>query len=630
MAINNVTTTRSNFTVGNGKGVLDITAYSNFSGCDQNIGLLLQNTSQFRAEENRFDGIPHTGGGWSNFGVVVSNSGGTSNNVYRNHMDSLNVGVYPVGENQYGIFGLTVLCNTFSHISNGDIYIASDGDMSHSQGIGAWQFDGIYPAGNTFSGSAWNIVNYGQPLIYNYNTVNYLAEEPNWPSTPGGVTVHPVSTSASCPTNFPGDERRVDVGTGSLDHSVLSALKVTRGIALTTLVDSQDLYKRRIDFGNTDSLTGVIAASTDTGILYATLAGGSPYISVAALDAVVSHVALPHYSMVQLMLQNPEDLLNSNLMAHAKAVYLLTTNEMSSLATASATETGRTTIERSILAGKQAVANYDNVIMMALKSPSDPVLSLDDTTGANLCTDSTSVYYRLDSNMYYMEIDSVGAWLQNIGDLWTRYAQVGYENYRGHYGLADTMFADIYNHLPARSADTEVYNTYSKLWTVMYAVETGSGVLWQLDSSQIAYLDTSAAAVIRYNIAKQVIHGVTGVVAPWFYSPYPCPPVYVLLGGRQGQQQPENGAAHDERDKFYVYPNPTNGGVTFAYDVPDAGGDVTIVVTNVVGEQVAELHTGNNTGKLAWNPARVVPGVYIYSASGAKGVVSKGKIVVVR
>ena len=95
-----------------------------------------------------------------------------------------------------------------------------------------------------------------------------------------------------------------------------------------------------------------------------------------------------------------------------------------------------------------------------------------------------------------------------------------------------------------------------------------------------------------------------------------------------------NNTSHHENkngsgNQFTAYPNPTNSMITFAYNVPDAGGDVRILVTNIVGETVRELHTGNNTGTINWDAGRMAAGVYIYKATSNKGVVSQGKLVVI-
>jgi len=77
-----------------------------------------------------------------------------------------------------------------------------------------------------------------------------------------------------------------------------------------------------------------------------------------------------------------------------------------------------------------------------------------------------------------------------------------------------------------------------------------------------------------------------------------------------------------------VYPNPTGGIVTFAYNVQDGTKSITIAITNTVGQNVATIYTANNAGSSTWDPRAMPQGIYLYQASDAKGIISQGKIVV--
>ena len=83
-------------------------------------------------------------------------------------------------------------------------------------------------------------------------------------------------------------------------------------------------------------------------------------------------------------------------------------------------------------------------------------------------------------------------------------------------------------------------------------------------------------------------------------------------------------------NQFSVYPNPTSGVVTFSYNIQDGGAAVRIIVTNVLGEKVADMQPAGVAGYTYWNPGNATPGIYIYTASDDKGVISKGKLVMVR
>jgi len=650
--ITGVSVTRGNFTVGHGRGVNDASSPS-FTGCYQNIGIMMQNTAHFRMEGNNFEGKPRSIYGWDNYGAVVANSGENINTVYRNTFgDSLTMGVYAIGGNYLsGFTGLEISCDTFLENVN-DLYIASDGG-AYAQGIGYYQGSPGSPAGNTFYGSTQNIVNNCDLIDYFYSNPLYAADYPYYHTSGSGIVMlSPSSEENSCPSSFATTHGSSGwrEGTGALDPSTLRTDEAAFRANQAVFLDSQAVYNGLIDFGNTDSLVSIIQLSNDTAALYTTLHGGKPFISETALDTVTAYMALPYYSMMQVLQQNPDDLHDNAFLTYVQAAYSLSISDMDLLAAAASNTTRRTTLEQTMGALQTTLANEGNVILMALKSASDTNVSVADTTGAGICTDSTSIYFGLDSNSVYWGLDSVDAWLQNIGGVSAQYARVGYYNFLGQYSTANRIFAGIGGTLPATGADRTEYNSYTTLWGVIYNAELAGRNIWELNLSEIAELDTSSVPVVTYNTAAQLVYNYTTGVAGSPLGGPAGPPVapsgtpttacyYGILddGGRHahpGIVAPTPSPVININDvnapvQFSVYPNPTSGIVTFSYNVP-YGGDMNITVTNIVGEEVANLHSSKRADNVYWDPKAVPAGVYLYRASNGNGMVSKGKVVVVK
>ena len=189
-AANNVSVTQCDFKIGNGTGVVDI-----MDGCYQNIGILSQNTTQYRIEDNSFVGSPaglaSTVYGWHNVGVAIGNTGaGITNTVYRCTFDSLTEGVFSGGDNT----GVYILCNDFYN-STDDILITGAG-LSCICPIQGSSFSPQYVAGNTFHNSDHNIVNNtGTFLVYYYDNTD--ADQLPGTNT-GHVFVQGLNVRKSC------------------------------------------------------------------------------------------------------------------------------------------------------------------------------------------------------------------------------------------------------------------------------------------------------------------------------------------------------------------------------------------------------------------------------------------------
>lgn len=656
IAMNDVLMTRNHFKIGHGRGIhgYDLSS-GTFSGCYQNIGILSQGSQQFRMEENTFDGAPVTVSGWYNIGTAVAGSGPFGNRVYRNTFDSLSFGVYAIGDNRGGhmslVPGLKILCNNFVH-STYDIAIATH-DPYTTQGIGAEQglHDVTYSgfdtsSGNTFSsGVTYNATNSTTSPSYFYYRI--ASENPLESST--HLSTFPVSISPSClPTFVSG---LAHDATAHVTFSYVTFHKQKFREFDEDFQNTFSTYISLIDFGNTDSLKTVIGNSSDTSTLYSILSGGSPYISKEALKEVATTMTLPAYSMMHILFQNPDNLRDPDFLSVMEDAYTYPSSVMDAFADSATNQTNRTKTESAMSWLQGARDNHANIVLMALKSPIDTNITGVDSSWAEICTDTTSVYFLQDSNRHYVGLDSVDVWLQNIGGQWTDYERVGYYHFIGNMTEADNIFTDMGNSLPANSSeDTAKYVIYTKIWEAIKSAEADDRSIWSLDSTEIASLDTFSAALVTNNEAQLMIMGITHIIPTSDYLPggpggpggpgVPMPPptapdpclTYIEAVYKQSHNDNEEKPRVYGKDaqRFFAYPNPSSGIVTFSYDVPDAGSDVTITIKNIVGETVKQMNTGNNKGTVQWNPGNLASGIYIYSAMGKKGIISNGKLVLIK
>jgi hypothetical protein len=286
----NASVTRNNFIIGHGNGVTDVSSKT-FSGCYQNIGILVQNTPQFVMEQNDFQGIPNTTlANWYNFGTVVANTGAVTNHVYRNTFDSLTYGVYSVGCNTDGLpisgltyNGLLITCDNFSN-NNTDIMVSAGDTGRAPQGINSEQAGVGVPAMNTFSGSTMNIANYCTYFIYSYDIYLTTTEYPYHLLTYGTT----ISTSGryyneSCASTLPPLPGSIvyngSTATYGQPEIVLNSHKQLFLSNRAIFVNTLNQYNNLMDFGSTANLISRIDTSTNDTTLYNYLMQGVPYLS---------------------------------------------------------------------------------------------------------------------------------------------------------------------------------------------------------------------------------------------------------------------------------------------------------------------------------------------------------------
>jgi len=481
-------------------------------------------------------------------------------------------------------------------------------------------------------------------VSYYYNSAHATTPPVEKPGivTPLNVYVYGISYSNSCLPTYGVTDAPYPPPAGSLS---LGHLRAHKNAFYTNSVQYQDtlaFYMSLIDFGNTDSVINLIQTSSDTAALMGILSSGSPYISAAALNAAGARAKLPYYSMMQLLKQNPDDLHDGALLSNMRADYSLDSADMDSLAATATHTTPRTNTELAIAMAKDAMDAEGNVIMTALKSPTDTNMTDADSSLPGICTDSASVYYMLDSNAYYAGFDSINAWLQNIGELWTNYERVGYYNYTGTFGRADSIYQWMGTILPPGSeADSTTYSTFGQLWGAIKSADDGGRNIYSLNSTDLVNLDTSTIPVYTYNTAIKKIYALSLSLTGGTAGVGPAPGGEALVplcvgteteGGRKGHSNTNNALpvnnTYSVNDRFSAYPNPTNGIVTFAWNVPDDGGQIRIAITNITGVTVKALTGTGKQGNLNWDTRGMAAGVYLYEASSDKGIISKGKLIV--
>lgn len=282
---------------------------------DGGYALYLDNSTSFTIEENIF---AHSGTSRLGMGLVVNNSGGGSNELYRNGFSGLQQGVSAQHVNRsfnsIPPLGLQIRCCKFENC-DADILIPRS-ELTRS-GIaphqGASSLNPADMAGNLFDVHSQvpnddfdDILNQGTHLNYFYPPSYKVGNEQVVP-----VDI-PRSIITGTPLDNPSMAWNYEMGCPCTETGVGGNFEV---MLLTSLAEIQmkinsteQVLKNLVDGGNTEGLSTEIYNSLphQTMPLYYKMIGFSPYLSDSAVGAAIDNEhAIPAARLRDIMVANP-------------------------------------------------------------------------------------------------------------------------------------------------------------------------------------------------------------------------------------------------------------------------------------------------------------------------------------
>ena len=295
----------------------DFTTGPNCANNGSSYGVYLDNSTGYTIEENDFAQGPADA-----IGLVVNNSGGDPNIIYRNTFTGLLFGTLPQQVNRSISFidqGLQYKCNQFYENGHDIVVVESTpsqkGDgIKPNQGADLAQPDG--PAGNRFTQIgplATDIYNNASDIVYYYHIApaseklkpEYVTEETVEIESVFGAQWLP---EISCPPSDNGGP------TSAGDTHGLKSLMASSGNRADSVQNIINVLK---DGGSTENMKLEVDLSTppETYSIYNELLGSSPYISDTVMGAAIEKEdVLPNVMIRDVMIANPHNAKNDELM----------------------------------------------------------------------------------------------------------------------------------------------------------------------------------------------------------------------------------------------------------------------------------------------------------------------------
>ena len=283
-------------------------------------GLYLQGSHGFHVEANyftRFDDVT-IAVDRQPIGAIVNHSLTSSDKIYRNHFDGLDLGIEALGENRTSNnphSGLQFRCNTFDD-GEYDIYVPQ---MLHGQINNVGVHQGYHNtgtsnptenkdlAGNLFSHTNstpgfWDFENNDNShfIAYYHHEVSsnsrvYPRNDHRLNVISSEATAHAYNPQTSCPSELTESETTGNIRTGM------------RG-DLQLMEDDLQLLAQLLDGGNTPELIAQIFTTPESEYygLYIDLINQSPYLSDQALIEIIQLHGFPDILLRNILIANPQ------------------------------------------------------------------------------------------------------------------------------------------------------------------------------------------------------------------------------------------------------------------------------------------------------------------------------------
>ncbi|NEN22845.1 T9SS type A sorting domain-containing protein [Cryomorpha ignava] len=563
-------------------------------------------TTHYGVEENDIE--KPSGATYDGNGVLVYNSLGAENAIYKNQFSDLQTGAESDRVNRNsnytggvpaGLGGLQFLCNLNSgndvdfRISRNDPIDQQSFEYLNAgtrQDHGSDQPD--RPANNTFTSPDADPSTYTHFTVDSYFAFKYFYDS-NPPSTSEitpGTFVAPilVSNAQGCPSNY------------TTGKEVLPTPYIFR--------ESQDefnglmfAYQEIIDDGNTPAMITQIDLTwpSQAWDLRNSLMARAPYNSEQVLIAAALREIMPHAMLLEVLLANPDALGSGNVIrvVSTQLGIPLPQYMVDMLYAARDQTTLRTIMERTL---------------------------------ADLNFERQRNYKRLVNSKYFLddqvdEPDSVIYYLSRINTLESNIARAAAYSDRSQFSLATALLDSMIVYFKLDQAQTDELSTLKSLYSLIGTAETQGRNIAQLNSSEIASLitigDNNDAGLAQSKAQNALC----------FHYNICVVPEGTPKNNRVSKHKTTKEELADQLNTATAYPNPATDFVTVEFQLLLARENTRLAVFDPLGREVESRILGMKyKGQELFDTRNWSDGLYIFTILQNDELVETGKFTIVR
>ncbi|MBC8486893.1 MAG: T9SS type A sorting domain-containing protein [Bacteroidetes bacterium] len=545
----------------------------------ENYGMYLEECTGYQIEENNFYNINESVMG---NGLVVSNSGIATNQVYNNTFDKLEYGLIAQHDNRTedGEDGLSIKCNSFTNCEY-DIAVTGRGESPY---LGIKWYQGSNdpepdaPAGNRFS-YTWNneesdYYNETQDIIYWYHQHDggYNVEPKKFSKELVNPQANynnpqPFDPETACPSNLGGG------GTDDLRGKMAAAEQKIDSV--------QNLLSILVDGGNTNVLTIEVQTSIppETWDLYINLLGKSPYLSDTVMKSAINKVnVLPSELLTDVLVANPQSAKSDEVLTEVENRTIPLTDEMK----------------------EEIMLNW--YVASAKESLESKLAAYKARRGKAL--NDLLRYFRNDT-VSPSPRDSIIAVLQQENSLWAKYS-LAYE----HLAKGETIQAEVVmNNIPVEFtlslSEQEDYQDHLMYFNILKQLKQEGKEWYEADTLQIealyglAYNNNNKANAYARNVLifYDTLSYEEPIQYPSFLKSSPIIPIPA--------QKPA------ERNSLTIYPNPAKDYFIIRYELDNSYAEAVIHITDMTGRNVKEFNVMATRDYLIVPTSELNNGIYV-------------------